>query len=501
LVWYPARPDFRGLASMSTHPSSSRPAGAAPYADAWKAFARTPPGRMAMVAAFTALMALTRAPAWPAVAAVLVLTSLFPSRRRLLLALATAGVAMVAPPLDLGLLADLAPSRGAAEWTTLWPFVVVATVALGIAFTELVRRRPKSTPGRHPVLALLALLTALFLVASSPLLGGAPWFLVNAFALCLGSYVWFFAYAASEARLRGAEAVTRQLGFWRPFWGFSNVPMGKGAAYLARVEARDDDALAASQAAGLRLMLVGAAAWLAMDAFGRNLYLPDTVASALWSVVPPEGLPRVADLLDRQVAGAPFALGTRWASVLAEFVLSVLHMMAWGHGIVATCRMAGFHAAANTDRPLQSTTVAEFYNRFYFYFKELLATFFFYPVYLTFFRGRPNLRLFAATFAAAGFGNFLFHFYRDAGAILRDGYASALAGYHVYACYAAILGTAIGVSQLRHQGRRRRPPEGLRRVAATASVLAFYVLLNVLDVPTPHPLPEYVRLLAGLFVP
>jgi hypothetical protein len=469
--------------------------------DAWRPFLRAPAGRLAMVAAFTAMMAGTNAPAWPAVAGVLVLTSLMPGRRRALLVLATVGVAFVAPPVDLDLLAGLAASRDAAPWLGAWPIVVLATIAFGAGFTSLVRSRPKSAVGRRPVLSLLALLTALLAVAPLPALRGLPWFLVSAFALALGSYVWFFAYSASDSRLRGAAPVAQQLGFWRPFWGFSNVPMGKGPAYLGRVEARDDDALLESQAAGLKLMLVGTAAWLAMDAFGRSVYLPGGAASLLWSAIPPEGLPRVADLLDRQVAGMPFPSATLRASVLAEFVITVLHMMAWGHGIVATCRMAGFHAAPNTDRPLLSTSVVEFYNRFYFYFKELLAAFFFYPTYLTWFRSRPKLRLFAASFAAAGFGNFLFHFYRDAHFILEHGYAGALADYHVYACYTLVLGTAVGVSALREQERRRRPPRGLRRVTANAGVLVFYVLLNVLDVPTPHPVTEYGRLLAGLLLP
>lgn len=456
---------------------------------------------MAMVAAFTAMMAVTSAPAWPAVAGVLLLTSLLPARRRVLLALATVGVALVAPPIDLDLLAELAPARGASTWLGAWPAVVAATVAFGAGFTAFVQRHPKSAVGRRPVLALLSLLTLLLVAAPSPALGGAAWFLASAFALCLGSYVWFFAYEASDSRLRGSEPVAAQLGFWRPFWGFSNVPMGKGPAYLARVEAGDEDELAASMLAGLKLMAVGTAAWLALDAFGRSVYLPSGALSSLFPAIAPDGLPRVADLLDRQVAGLPFPLATRWASVLAEFAISVLHMMAWGHGIVAACRMAGFHAAPNTDRPLTSTSVAEFYNRFYFYFKELLAAFFFYPVYLSAFRKQPNLRLFAASFAAAGFGNFVFHFYRDAHLILRDGFLGGLAGYHVYACYTLLLGTAVGISQLRQQGRRRRPPTGIRRGVAIAGVLSFYVLLNVLDVPTRHPVTEYARLVVGLFLP
>lgn len=474
-------------------------------ADRWKALLRTSAGRLALVGAFTVLLALTNAVAWPAVGALLALLSLMPAQRRPLLAVATLGVAMVAPPLNVDLLAELGAARDAEAWVAAWPVVVLATVAFGGACVGFVRRWPKSPVGRRPVLALLLLLTALLVASGDAGLTGPAWFVVASSAMCLGSYVWFFAYALSAGRLREARPVASQLGYWRPFWGFSNAPMGKGAAYLDRVEASNADALLACQLAGLRLMAWAAAAWLAMDAFGRTLYLPHEAAGSLvrlgWTWLPPEGLPRVAEVLDRQVAGAPFPLATRWASVIAEFVLSVLHMMAWGHGVIATCRMAGFNAAANTVSPLLATSVADFYNRFYFYFKELLATFFFYPTYLSYLRSYPRLRLFVATVAAAGFGNFLFHFYRDADDILRLGFGDALFGYRVYACYTLILGVSIAVSQLRLQGRRRNPPAGVRRVVATVMVVVFYCLLNVLDVRTPHAIADYARLYVGLVVP
>jgi len=45
--------------------------------------------------------------------------------------------------------------------------------------------------------------------------------------------------------------------------------------------------------------------------------------------------------------------------------------------------MAGFATLRNTYRPLESRSIAEFWNRYYYYFKEMLISFFFYP---TFFR-------------------------------------------------------------------------------------------------------------------
>lgn len=458
-------------------------------------------GRLLLVAAFTGLLAVAGQTAWQAVGLTLALLSVFPSARRPLVIVAALVAVAVAPPLDLVVLDELAAARGAGEWLGLWPVLVLATLAFGCGYPELVRRRPKSLVGRNPVLALVLLLTALLVAAAHAPLEGSVWLAVSGLAMTFGSYMWFFAYAAAESKFSGNPAAPLQVGYWRPFWGFSNVPIGKGAAYLERVEARDAEALARSQVAGLKLMAWAVVLVFAMEAFGRSLYAPHGPHDGLLWWLPAEGLPRLGLVLERQAAGDPFPLATRWASLLGEFVLSVLHMATWSHPIIATARMAGYRAAPNMDRPLLSTSVADFYNRFYFYFKEMLATFFFYPTYLTFFRRRPKLRLFAATVAAAGFGNFLFHFYRDSADILRLGYLDALVAYRAYALYALLLGVGIAVSQQRLQARRRREPKGVRRVAAIAGVLAFYCLLGPLDVRTPYGLDVYAGLYLGLLVP
>ncbi|MFN2426775.1 MAG: hypothetical protein ABR587_10070 [Candidatus Binatia bacterium] len=468
------------------------------------AWLQTIAGRLGLVAAFTVLLAVTNAIAWPVVGLFLAVLSLLPQHRRTLLALATVAVVLVSPPVGVEQLAALGSERGAAALASAWPVVVLAIIAFGCLFVELVRRRPKSLVGRRPVLVLLVLLTAM-LVGGGSSLQGPAWFVVTASAMALGSYVWFFAYAASESRLRGAPPAVRQLGYWRPFWGFSNVPIGKGAAYLERVEARDAEQLAVSQLAGLRLMAWAAVLTFAMDGFRLAVYAPHGEQAGMLAELlfwlPAAGMPPIAAVLESQVQGVPLPFATRWAAVVSEFMLTVLHMMTWGHAIIATCRMAGYNAAPNTDWALLSTSVAEFYNRFYFYFKELLATFFFYPTYLRYFRSRPKLRLFVATFMAAGFGNFLFHFYRDSHEIFRLGFWDALVAYRVYGCYAAVLGVSIAVSQMRLLARRREKPRGIRRVLATAGVLFFYCLLGVLDVRTPHALADYGRLYVSLFVP
>src|SRR5207247_2697015 len=113
---------------------------------------------------------------------------------------------------------------------------------------------------------------------------------------------------------------------------------------------------------------------------------------------------------------------------IADCSENVIVIYVWGHTMIACFRMSGFRALRNNYRPLAARTIAEFLNRYYFYFKELLVEFFFYPTFFRFFKGRTRLRLAAATFAAAGLGNMFFHFIRDVGYVAQLGLWRALMG-------------------------------------------------------------------------
>ena len=104
-----------------------------------------------------------------------------------------------------------------------------------------------------------------------------------------------------------------------------------------------------------------------------------------------------------------------------------------------------------------------------------------------------------ATMAAAGFGNVLYHFLRDSSYIVRMGLWDAFLGFHVYLFYGALLGVAIGLSQLRHRNRRIDRDSLRARFLAPISVLAFYCVLSIFDDPDRTlPAIEYFRFVMHL---
>ena len=470
----------------------------------WRALARTFGGRVAIVALGTAMLAGLRMPWWWVIGVILLLVSMLPQWRKEICLAAAVGWVFLDSPVDVALLGRLSRERGVTQWALAWPTALMATAVaatwwIGFAYLWIVRRFPKSPPARRPVIGLVVLLLALLAVTRAPMRGTA-WVFVAAIAMAFGKYIWFFAYWVSESRDKPAPLLRTYA--WRPFWGYTNVPYGKGTAYLERYEAKDDEQLAVAQLAGLKLLAM-AAMWTALligakwALYGRQESLTEISYDA------PHGrLPTYQMALDAMLAGRPYALPVRWMAVAAYFLLWVLHFTIFGHKIVAIARLAGFNIFRNTYRPMLATSVADFYNRVYFYFKEMLVAFFFYPTYLRYFKTRPKVRLFVATLAAAGLGNFLFHFLRDQEHILRLGLVDALIYYRAYALYALLLGVSISVSQMRILSRKGKQPVGVRRVGAIAACLIFYCLIALIEEPNDrHGLTHYGHYFVGLFRP
>ncbi len=177
----------------------------------------------------------------------------------------------------------------------------------------------------------------------------------------------------------------------------------------------------------------------------------------------------------------------------------MLTLSIWGNTVVACCRMTGFRAFRNTYRPFRARTIAEFWNRYYYYFKELLVEFFFYPAFARYFKGHRRLRIFFATFCAATLGNLAFHFMRDIRHVADLGLWRAFVGFHVYGFQCLVLGIAIGISQM----RARKPPVNghwLRcQALPVAAMLTFFCLLHIFDYfERVCPIREHFRFLLHL---
>src|SRR5688572_24545767 len=286
------------------------------------AVARTVWGRLALVGVFTAMLGVANATAWWQTGVVLALTSLFPERRRLVLMIAALCWIQLAPPLRLGVLETLAGQHGAERWLPFWAVPVALVWIFVAAYVWAGRRFPSSAIGRRPLVGLLIVLGGLLTAQQSST--GLGWFLVTGSAMVLSSYFWFFGYWISDGHGKRKNSSTFPLGYARPFWGFTNVPFGKGAAHLERVEARNEDELAVVQLKGLKLLVWAAVLGVVLRASRELLW-----GSSVFSL---DGIvPTLATSVERHLQGDPDPLPIRWLAMILNFLFDILDLTVLGH--------------------------------------------------------------------------------------------------------------------------------------------------------------------------
>lgn len=335
----------------------------------------------------------------------------------------------------------------------------------------LVRRNKTLFLARRPVLSLIGLTALLCGLASSPLLHGLPRAALWAFLTEFTAYIWFFAYALLDQRSRERSPLLFQIGIFQPFWASSTAPLsvtplGKGAAFLRKHQSKTTADLAITQLKALKLLV-----W-ALVLMLVNKILDELCEFQL-------GIPKTELAYAAFMTGEPYPILTNWASLTWTTVGGALWLAIWGHKIIAVARLAGFRLPRNTWRPLEAQTLAEFWNRYYYYFKELLVEFFFFPTFLKAFRKHPRLRVFFATFMAAGVGNALYHFIRDINTVAIMGLAKASANYTSYLFYCFVLAIGIGISQARMNAGRKPALTLPGTLWSVLCVWTFFVSLRV----------------------
>ncbi|MGH7397686.1 MAG: hypothetical protein ACRELW_09120 [Candidatus Rokuibacteriota bacterium] len=408
------------------------------------------------------------------------LTRLTPGRRRALLALAALYVTVKRPLRDMAPAVDLRSPGGPPAAAV----VILLCLAVVIAAYVAARRFP-SLPAAvraRPQIWLHALFWALVLICwlRPPGSGasGAASVILPGLVLALPFLLWRIGYLLMSGQ-RGRVAGTRlsdHLLYCYPAYGGTNTPYGKGIDHLARHEARSDEALARSQLAGLKLL---ALAWIYDRALELMAGLVHGEPGGLLGGYG-LGLPRLDALMP---AGEPAPWLTAWATVYAGLVSDVLELAVRGHEIVGVLRLFGFNIFRNTYKPLLAPSLVEFWNRYHYYFKELLVEFFFFPTYVRRFRGSPRLRMLAATFAAAGFGNLYYHLLQQDPFLLTGSWTAVRPWLETRSVYCGLLALGIYVSMRREQRRRgataAAPASTLIRLRRIAGVWTFFALIGI----------------------
>jgi hypothetical protein len=426
-----------------------------------------------------------------------VLHWLTPGRRRLLLGISAVWVAIKHPFTEV---------RKTGEWLGIAPDVaaIILVIVLASAFVWLcyyLARRFAHWPAfarRHPQICLHSLFWLLLVwLWLGPSLNPRARIVLTSLAMVLPFLLWrlgYMLFTSQRGKMAGTRFTDHLFYIW-PIWGGSNTPYGKGLDYLASCEAKDAEALAKSQLAGIKLFVLAGVCGLAKGILEGLVFGKDNAyrhAAGGFSL----GIPPASEWFVDPGAHPAWA---GWVAIYADLFRLVLHWAVSGHQVIGYLRLSGFYVFRNTYKPLLAETVVEFWNRYYYYFKELLVNFFFFPTFTRYFKRQPRLRLLAAVFAAAFAGNMYYHVI-DSPSLVRGDAASLWTHFNSRLCYCFLLATGIYISMHRESRRNRSAaPRNLpRRALAIFGVWTFFAIIHIWAKREPASALERLKFFLGL---
>jgi hypothetical protein len=399
--------------------------------------------------------------------------------------------------------AKLESAVGSVVNLQLYLFLGTLLVTFGIAFSWF---RLANRGVKHPFAWFLLFLFALVIFASTGRMAPELRIVLWALILVLSRYAFYLGYTLQEARQENPTPFFFQLGYYYPFWCgsylLSFLPIPKGAGYLRRIECKNDEELAVVRLKAIKLLIWAVWVLIFRELWTHVLHGTSFRFPFLDPFPGSLHLPYYTTALSDIHKGNSYAPGSAWLILISSAFGDLQNITIKGGVMIALARMAGFNALRVTYKVLYARTFVEYWNRYVYYFKEILVDFFFYPTFLRFFKRHPRFRVFFAILAAATFGNCVVHLLIDVGFFFELGLRRALVSFVPYVLYASILGTVIGVSYLRTERQRAILRGGwLRReVLSRVLVLGFMLQMWVIGNWMPQfTLNDYGRFFLSLW--
>lgn len=371
------------------------------------------------------------------------------------------------------------------------PYILqIPAVILFLLFSALFLRAmswgPTKRLAKRPLVSLFAIWTVFLVTALLIPKGSAIGAFIWTYVGVMISAIWFLAYAAVDEKAKIKTPLLAKAGMMRPFWSGSSTPLGKGFGYLNKFDAKNADELAVTRLKAVKLAVWGtllAGLWFIMEYAANNIFsIPTLITSILAN------------------ADGTASVGMSWTSLIYNYFLDLVIIAVWGHMIVATIRMLGYRIPRNSRNPLASRSLAEFWNRYHFYHKELLVDFFFYPAFVRYFKKSPKLRIAFATFCAAGAGNFLFHAARDTHVFADNSLMDGLLMFQSTWVYFLALAVGLVFSQVNPY--KIKPEHGFfcYEILTRLNVCTFFCFVKIFgDITVEGTLAERMQFILSLF--
>jgi len=360
---------------------------------------------------------------------------------------------------------------------------------------SMVRQRPLIC--FHSLFWLLLVLLWVF-----PVRGGFALAVMTAIAASFPYLIWRAGYmllSGQRGKARDSRFRDHLFYIW-PIWDGTNTPPGKGHDYLSRVTAQTPESYARTLLGGFKLLLLVALWTVVLELIATLVYGdPKSSFRALFGGVT-LGLPRVKQILGGSIEKP---LTQIWLSLYLELIWETLSLAVKGHVWVGVIRLFGFNIFRNTYKPLLAQTIVEFWNRYYYYFKELMMECFFLPIYARYFRSSPRLRIAAAVIAAAFVGNMYYHVLQHKEPLVSGEWHKLWSLLGARLIYCGLLAAGITISMLRQQRQRSQgqtvPMNPAYRFRRITGVWTFFAIINFWNVIGGLSIADRTRMFFSLF--
>ncbi len=299
-----------------------------------------------------------------------------------------------------------------------------------------------------------------------------------------------------------------------PFLGRGGIPYGKGPDFFTRYEAVDRGQLAISRLKGIHYLAL-ALAWSTFSGVMLSVFssVPGQwVPGLISNPLPITGYSILPNMYELFQDPSLLALWKRWGGLLEELMRIVLLIAVTGHRVIALYCLAGFAIPRNTNNPFLANSLVDFWARYWFYFKEVLMDFFFFPAYLRLHKLSLIPRTLVAATAAALVGNFYFHLFVYAPELMKPHGGDFLGLLSMRLIFCAALAAGVcwsftflllrkGDEDKSRLGRYVRLARTIR-LPYMAGATIFFALLHIWTFGTPAiTLRERLHLLLALFDP
>lgn len=450
-------------------------------------FAQTLFGKLFFVSIFTFGIYICSIAFWKELGVIFLIISIFPQHRKYIIVVATLYWLFEINFLYIPYIREVAENLGTKSlinWSYIKAELILSILLFCMVFYYLALKYRHIVFFRRPVTTLIVFYVTLIAVTSYLPLPDMVKTYLWGFIFIFKRFLWFLAYSLLDIKSKTPTPYFFQMGYYQAFWQgpyLSTVPFPKGASYLKKIECKTDYDFAVCQLKAIKLLYWAFILMLLHTAFAKIAFNETKILYYLMDIDFSFNLPHVHDVVKASSEGKPYPSHIGWAALVAKLINVTLYTATMGHVIIACVRMTGFNALRSTYKPFSAKTLADFWNRYFYYFKELLVEFFFYPVYLRYFKQWPRFRLFFATMCAAGAGNVIFHFLYEPHKFYEQGFSEMIVGFQVYAFYGLIFGAAIGLSQLRNHKNRGQFPWHRRWITGPLCVFGFFTFVIIFD--------------------